>query len=59
MKKLFTLIIVAACGMNIQAQCPNDNDLMLDLSDAPAGTYFLKFVDQYGSTLNQSRISIK
>ena len=35
------------------------NDLMLDLSDAPSGTYFLKFVDQYGSTLNQSRISIK
>jgi len=35
------------------------NDLMLDLSDSPAGTYFLKFVDQFGSTLNQSRISIK
>ncbi|MDG1766786.1 MAG: T9SS type A sorting domain-containing protein [Flavobacteriales bacterium] len=35
------------------------NDLILDLSDAPSGTYFLKFVDHYGSTLNQSRISIK
>lgn len=35
------------------------NDLILDLTDATAGTYFLKFLDDYGSTMSQSRISIK
>lgn len=35
------------------------NDLMLDLTTATAGTYFLKFLDDYGSTMSQSRISIK